>query len=180
MLRTVSAMDSSILMPCAHSSRMDRNVPMETTAPKLIPECSSCISPKPTKKNSVLITQTTSPNVNMVIIVPLLTARKKSEFNSSTTMSSMKISTCSTIKPSFAPSIWPSMINHYVSMLTTFKIIVETPPTTTMSPLPASIGSWRTTSMTMIWAVKMELIVICAMGGNNYNSIPVSIIRKNA
>ena len=173
-------MDSSILMWCAHSSQMDKNVLMETTALRPILESSSCISLKPTKRNSVLTTRTTSINVNTEIIVLLPTVRKKSGFNSSTTMSSMKTSTCSTIKPSFVPSISPNMINHYACMLIIFKITAGILQTITTNQLHASIGNWRTTSMIMMWGAKMVLIVICAMVGNNYNFTLVSIIPKNA
>lgn len=107
------------------------------------------------KKNFVLTIQIILWNANMVYTAPLLTVKKKFRFNSFITSIMMKISICSIIKLSFAPSILLNTTKPYVYMLIICKTTEEIHRHITISLLLVSIGSSRTIFTSMIRAVRM-------------------------
>lgn len=170
---------------CVSTFQRARSVHVETSVRTLIQEYSSSISTRLTRRSSARTSLTTWKSVSTGTSAPSRTARMRSVLSLSTTMSLIKISTCSTTKQSSVPSTWQSTTKPYAYTLTICKITVEILLTTHTNPFPVSTGSWRTTYTTMILAARMDWTATCVMAGSNYSITPtlikpVSVCRLNA
>ncbi len=114
---------------------------MVTTARWLITGWSSCTSRISTKRNFVQRIQIIWRGVNMEITARLLTLRKISQLNLSTTTHTMPTSTCSTTRLNSAHSTSQSMTKPSVSTPTTGRIIAESPTLTLTNRSRARTGS---------------------------------------
>ena len=97
-------------------------------------------------------------------------------------MPKIKISTCSTTKLNFAPSISPNMNlpNAYTPI--TGKIIEDHLICAAINPFPASTGKPKTTFpyQTIPVAVRLAITVTCATAGNSKNTILPTTKLSNA